>query len=178
MPTCGFPDTEACPPGSSHFRYRCQCSSRSQNHIITSTKLELQAPLPQTAPKDAAPPSAGVSSPIMLSAVNRASHSRSIPATPAMAAIPIISIGPSTDSALDRLALDDTLIPQLHELVTTVRSSMWEAKLRTTGYGALNFEQASTLANALKADIHVAKVLAQVCPCHISHVSLTYQPFT
>jgi hypothetical protein len=50
---------------------------------------------------------------------------------------------------------------------------MWEAKLRTMGYGALDFEQASTLANALKADIHVAKVLAQVCRCHMSHVSLT-----
>jgi hypothetical protein len=109
----------------------------------------------------------------MLPAVNRASHSRSIPATPAAVAIPIISIGPSTDSALDRLGLDDALIPQLHELVTTVRSSMWEAKLRTMGYGALDFEQASTLANALKADIHVAKVLAQVCRCHMSHVSLT-----
>jgi hypothetical protein len=106
------------------------------------------------------PPSASVSRSNI--AVQETPHSRSISASPTTPLLPIISIGLNTDSALDRLELKDSLIPQLHDLVTMVRSSSWEAKLRTTEYGGLDFEQASTLSKALQADIHAAKVLAQV----------------
>jgi hypothetical protein len=73
----------------------------------------------------------------------------------------IISIGSNTDAALDRFHLDDVLIHQLHTLVTTVRSSKWEAKLRGGDWG-LNYEQAVTLSNALHADIGIAKLTTQV----------------
>lgn len=64
----------------------------------------------------------------------------------------IISIGPHTDATLDRFHLPDTLVPRLRNLSTTVRSSKWEATLRTTSW-ALSFEQASNLSKAMVADI-------------------------
>jgi len=43
---------------------------------------------------------------------------------------PLISLGPNTDAVLDRFSLGDELLPRLHILVKTVRSSRWEAVLR------------------------------------------------
>ena len=42
---------------------------------------------------------------------------------------PIISLGPNTDTVLNRFDLSDQVIPRLHELVATVRSSRWEVTL-------------------------------------------------
>ena len=64
----------------------------------------------------------------------------------------IIAFGPETDSILDRFELGDHLIPRLRVLTTTVRSSRWEAVLRTEEWG-LNYEQAVKLSGALLADI-------------------------
>jgi len=64
----------------------------------------------------------------------------------------LISIGPHTDAIFDRFHLNDILIPQLRILATTVRSSKWEAVLRSTKWG-LNYEQAVNLSRAMAADI-------------------------
>ena len=42
----------------------------------------------------------------------------------------LISIGPNSDAILDRFGLGDNLLPRLHTLVRTARSSRWEAVLR------------------------------------------------
>jgi hypothetical protein len=153
---------EASPPGSAHFRCRGCCSPQSQSPTVTKSKLELGA-LSQGLLWNTVPPSASASPPTPVPAGNQATCSNSVAVIPAFTAIPLISIGTNTDSALDRLGLPDTFIPQLHKLLATVRSNMWEARLQTAEYGNLDFEQATTLSNALKADICVAKVFTQVC---------------
>ncbi|KAG9310200.1 hypothetical protein JVU11DRAFT_9841 [Chiua virens] len=67
---------------------------------------------------------------------------------------PIISIGANTDAVLDRFGLSDQIIPRLRELVTSMRSSCWEATLRNTPWN-LNYEQATNLQRALHADLGV-----------------------
>jgi hypothetical protein len=64
----------------------------------------------------------------------------------------IISIGPHTDAVLDRFHLKDNLIPQLRLLSTAIRSSKWEAALRSTQWG-LSYVQAANLSKAMIADI-------------------------
>ena len=64
----------------------------------------------------------------------------------------LISLGPQTDAVLDRFNLDDTLLPRLRVLTTTVRSSKWEATLRRSQWG-LSYEQAVNLSKAMLADI-------------------------
>lgn len=63
----------------------------------------------------------------------------------------LISLGPLTDIITDTFQLDDTLLPQLHTLVTTVRSSKWSAALRRSPW-FLTEEQSSALASAMIAD--------------------------
>ncbi|KIK21242.1 hypothetical protein PISMIDRAFT_104345 [Pisolithus microcarpus 441] len=65
---------------------------------------------------------------------------------------PLISVGPNTDAVLDRFGLGDDLLPRLHVLVRTVRSSRWEVVLRAAPW-SLTYEQASNLSRALLADI-------------------------
>ena len=65
---------------------------------------------------------------------------------------PLISLGPNTDAILDRFSLGDDLLPRLHTLVGTIRSSHWEAVLRAAPWN-LTYEQASNLSNALSADL-------------------------
>ncbi|KIK11675.1 hypothetical protein PISMIDRAFT_19337 [Pisolithus microcarpus 441] len=65
---------------------------------------------------------------------------------------PLISIGPNTDAILDRFSLGDEVLPRLHVLVGTVRSSCWEVVLRAKPWN-LTYEQASNLSRALLADI-------------------------
>ncbi|KIK11773.1 hypothetical protein PISMIDRAFT_19241 [Pisolithus microcarpus 441] len=64
----------------------------------------------------------------------------------------LISIGPNTDAVLDRFSLGDEVLPRLHVLVGTVRSSCWEVVLRAKPWN-LTYEQASNLSRALLADI-------------------------
>ena len=64
----------------------------------------------------------------------------------------LISIGPETDAVIDRLGLNDSLIPCLRVLTHTVRSSRWESVLRTPHWG-LSYEQAANFAKAMQADI-------------------------
>jgi hypothetical protein len=64
----------------------------------------------------------------------------------------IISIGPQTDSILDRFDLDNDLVPCLRVLTQTIHSGKWEATLRTSCFG-LTYEQAPKLTNAMLNDI-------------------------
>jgi hypothetical protein len=114
----------ATPKGSAHFQCRCHSSSRSL-------------------PSDIHQP---------LQAKESNGHLTRLVDPVGELDNAIISLGLHTDAALDRFHLEDSLIPQLRVLVTTVRSSKWEAELRQSVWG-LTFEQAFTLANALKADI-------------------------
>jgi hypothetical protein len=81
---------------------------------------------------------------------------------------PLISIGPNTDTALDRFNLGDDLLPKLRVLISTVRSSRWESVFRSQKWD-LTYEQASFLSRALLADLqgmplnaNVAKVSSTV----------------
>lgn len=65
---------------------------------------------------------------------------------------PLISLGPHTDAVLDRFSFGDDVLPRLHILVGTVRSSRWEAILRGTPWN-LTYEQASNLSSTLLADL-------------------------
>ena len=73
----------------------------------------------------------------------------------------IISIGPHTDRTLDELDLEDLLIPHLHELVSTVRSSKWESVLQSSHYG-LRPDQAVRLNLALFDNLSVGTQMASV----------------
>lgn len=66
---------------------------------------------------------------------------------------PLISIGLHTDTVLDRFGLDDQILPELHQLVGSVRSSRWEAVLQSPKW-KLTYEQASNLSRALHSDLH------------------------
>ncbi|KAG1770858.1 hypothetical protein EV702DRAFT_1202186 [Suillus placidus] len=70
---------------------------------------------------------------------------------------PIISIGPHTDAMLDRFKMGDEVILKLRELMSTVRSSHWEAVLRSQKW-EFTFEQAANLAKALNADLQLQKL--------------------
>jgi hypothetical protein len=75
----------------------------------------------------------------------------------------IISIGTQTDSILDRFDLDDSLIPRLRVLTQMVRSSRWEAVLRSSQFG-LSYEQASKLTDAMMKDLGgVQNTTTKVC---------------
>lgn len=65
---------------------------------------------------------------------------------------PLISIGPNTDSALDRFNLGDELLPKLRVLVSTVRSSRWESVFRSQQWD-LTYDQALVLSRALLTDL-------------------------
>ncbi|KAF8131400.1 hypothetical protein EV363DRAFT_1165026 [Boletus edulis] len=71
----------------------------------------------------------------------------------------LISIGPKTDATLDQFGLGDDLLPRLHVLVRTVRSSRWEATLRTWD---LSSDQATNLSCALRTDLMDPILLAAV----------------
>lgn len=64
----------------------------------------------------------------------------------------LVSIGPRTDAALDYFELNDSFIPRLRDMAQTVRSSRWEATLRSGNFG-FSFEQATTIARSLLMDI-------------------------
>jgi hypothetical protein len=141
-----FPDPV--PKGSSRLRCRC-CSSliqRGADSLVPvvqdlTLKNGIDAPGPAIASLPVNP---------------RSSLQLDNPARTLKNAI--ISMGSNTDTALDRFHLDDNLIPQLRTLVTTTRSSKWEAKLRGRDWG-LSYEQAVTLSNALHADLGVARLV-------------------
>jgi hypothetical protein len=69
------------------------------------------------------------------------------------AGTPLISIGPHSDAVLDRFGLDDHILPKLHQLIGSVRSSRWEAMLQSPKWN-LTHEQASNLSKALNSDVH------------------------
>ena len=146
---------DAFPKGSSHFR--CRSSSPIRRGVCPDTQTVGTHPNLNWTPKNVRD-NAGGPPPISATA-NRGPSKLNNPTRATTDAI--ISIGSNTDAALDRFHLDDNLIPQLHKLMTTVRSSKWEAKLRTADWG-LSYEQAVTLSNALQADIGIAKLTAQV----------------
>ena len=73
-------------------------------------------------------------------------HDRPIPSPP------LISIGPHSNMALDKFKLGDKLLPCLHILLTTARSSLWEDTL-TSSKWKLSREQAVFLTKALLADV-------------------------
>lgn len=74
------------------------------------------------------------------------------PSDPSALGPVLISIGPNSDAVLDRFSLGDDLLPRLHTLVRTARSSRWETVLRSSPWN-LTLEQASNLSRALSADL-------------------------
>ncbi|KAG1835967.1 hypothetical protein DFJ58DRAFT_735336 [Suillus subalutaceus] len=72
--------------------------------------------------------------------------------TTASFGVPLISIGPHTDAVLDRFGLDDQVLPKLHQLIGSIRSSRWEAVLRSPKWN-LTYEQASNLSRSLHSDL-------------------------
>lgn len=80
---------------------------------------------------------------------------------------PLISIGPRTDAIIDRFKMDDTVLLRLHQLVGSVRSSRWEAVLRSSKWN-LTYEEASNLTNALLADIQGTTAITKVFPFELS----------
>lgn len=77
---------------------------------------------------------------------------------PFVSETPLISIGPNTDVALDRLKMGDENLPRLRSLVGSVRSSRWEAVLRSPAWD-LTYDKASILADALLADLQGMKAV-------------------
>ncbi|KAG6905187.1 hypothetical protein DXG01_004375 [Tephrocybe rancida] len=67
----------------------------------------------------------------------------------------IISIGPRTDAVLDRFKLEAQEIPKLCSLSFNERSSKWEEAMRSTGHFSYSYEIASTMAEAMRADLGV-----------------------
>lgn len=84
---------------------------------------------------------------------------------------PIISLGPNTDTVLDRFGLSDQVIPRLRELVATVCSSRWEVTLRSSPWN-LNYEQVVNLQMALHADFGMNMPLVKVWNTISFHLSL------
>ncbi|KIK35331.1 hypothetical protein CY34DRAFT_96298 [Suillus luteus UH-Slu-Lm8-n1] len=80
---------------------------------------------------------------------------------------PLISIGPRTDAIIDWFKMDDTVLLRLHQLVGSVRSSRWEAVLRSSKWN-LTYEEASNLTNALLADIQGTTAITKVFPFELS----------
>lgn len=71
----------------------------------------------------------------------------------------IISIGPQTDLVIEYFGLGDSLIPKLRDLAQTIRSSRWEAVLRSPVWG-LTHAQAADLSNALLADTQTSPMVS------------------
>ncbi|KAG2149220.1 hypothetical protein DEU56DRAFT_752872 [Suillus clintonianus] len=66
--------------------------------------------------------------------------------------MPLISIGPNTDVAMDQIKLGDKILPKLRVLVQTVCSSRWEAVLRSPKWD-ISYKHASILSQALLVDL-------------------------
>jgi len=64
----------------------------------------------------------------------------------------LVSIGPNSDAVLNRFNLGDDLLPCLCNLIGTVRSSHWEAVLRSSPW-SLSYKEAANLSAALCADL-------------------------
>jgi hypothetical protein len=62
---------------------------------------------------------------------------------------------------LDRFKMGDEVILKLRQLMSTVRSSRWEAVLRSPKWD-LTFEQAVNIAKALNADLQGQKLDASI----------------
>jgi len=73
---------------------------------------------------------------------------------PTILRLPLISIGPNTNAALDQLELGDEILPKLRALARTVRSSRWEAVFMSPKWN-LAPGHAAILSNALLADLQV-----------------------
>ncbi|KAG6914523.1 hypothetical protein DXG01_016788 [Tephrocybe rancida] len=74
----------------------------------------------------------------------------------------IISIGPRTDAVLDRFKLGAQEIPKLRVLSFNERSSKWEEAMRSPGDFSYSYEIASTMADAMRADLGVQARRKQV----------------
>ncbi|KIK13831.1 hypothetical protein PISMIDRAFT_17704 [Pisolithus microcarpus 441] len=78
----------------------------------------------------------------MLSAAELPAHSTSIFSTnPTIFGPMLISIRPNTDAVLDHFKISNKVLPQLRKLISTARSSHWEAVLRSPQWN-LTYEQA------------------------------------
>ncbi|KAH7904465.1 hypothetical protein BJ138DRAFT_1106801 [Hygrophoropsis aurantiaca] len=99
---------------------------------------------------------------------------------------PLISIGPHSDAIIDRFKMGDHTLPRLHELISTIQSSRWEAILRSARWD-LSYEQAANLAKALKLDVREASfsrtakqtstVISVVCRALVMIIALMLLPF-
>ncbi|KIM63446.1 hypothetical protein SCLCIDRAFT_24338 [Scleroderma citrinum Foug A] len=64
----------------------------------------------------------------------------------------LLSLGPHSDTVVDRFKLGNEFLPKMWELVSSVRSSKWEQTLRSSPYN-LTYEQALNLTHAMQADV-------------------------
>lgn len=74
---------------------------------------------------------------------------------------------------IEYFGLGDSLIPKLRDLAQTIRSSRWEATLRSPKWG-LTHEQAADLSSALLADTQTSPMVTM----HKSQVSSLFRSWT
>jgi hypothetical protein len=139
------------PPGSCHMRYRC-LSTESLTEGEGSYDEQWWAEACVAADKYESEMTASTTIPNTPNDAHR-QPTVAIPSNPCDEFRgAIVSLGPHTDIVLDRFNLNDTLVPRLRTLSTTVRSSKWEATLRSAQWG-LSHDQAANLSSAMIADI-------------------------
>ncbi|KAF8444591.1 hypothetical protein L210DRAFT_878654 [Boletus edulis BED1] len=94
-----------------------------------------------------------------------------VPSDSSAPAHALISLGPNTDAVLDRFELGDNLLPRLHHLIASVRSSRWEVALRMAPWN-LSYEQASNLSRAIAADLKGTPNFAMNTVCLPFHLNI------
>ncbi|KAG2744245.1 hypothetical protein P692DRAFT_20877839 [Suillus brevipes Sb2] len=143
-----------CPTGS-----RIRCSARTpaqfQHDFIVAASQESSTPSKSSAVKQATALAAGTTKMKCHRNVEVFSSHAKIFGDPEVKVFspPLIGIGPNTDAVIDRFKMGDQTILKLRELITTMRSSRWEAILRSPKWDS-TYEQASNLMAALHADLN------------------------
>lgn len=87
---------------------------------------------------------------------------------------PIIRFGAETDIALERLKLQDSIIPHLRHLAYSTRSSKWEQTLRGPQW-SFTYEQAVVISRAMIEDSIIAnlKVCSYLVYCRWKLINLS-----
>ncbi|KAG1768106.1 hypothetical protein EV702DRAFT_1050123 [Suillus placidus] len=141
-----------CPTGS-----RIRCSARApaqfQRDFVVATSQESSTPSKSSAVKQATALAVGTAKMKHRQNAEVFSHAK-IYGDPEVKVFgpPLISIGPNTDAVIDRFKMGDQTILKLRELITTMRSSRWEAILRSPKWD-FTYEHTSNLTAALHADL-------------------------
>ncbi|KAI6033824.1 hypothetical protein BKA83DRAFT_4121179 [Pisolithus microcarpus] len=127
-------------PASSHIQ--CLAQDPSQFNVPANTQADgtSSAAIRQRCLAEVHPPLRVTEQ--MPSTAKLPAHSTSIFSTnPTIFGLMLISIRPNTDAVLDRFKISNEVLPQLWKLISTARSSCWEAVLRSPQWN-LTYEQA------------------------------------